>query len=304
MTKQATKRKIDELRAKIKAAALTATVVLGMQAAKAQPASPEQDPKQDNKEMVAPAPKNDIEVTSEENLGIRAAAAAAAMGLNTMEMFDLKNVEWNAEMASGISGSETSDRIAAKAATNRTNKDERHCLAGVKSILRSSGINIDNCGKHAYMAAAYLRNMPDKFTEIKCDYSVLPYLPEGTVVVQYHGKGKDAPSGHIFVISEERGKKVQRCGQSIQWSLPENDSRGRSGQHYGKMSVFVPTSCMIDERTCYILYEKGCLNPDVAEILAPRIAKLDKIDNELSDNLHDTLQVTPQMIRTRLSNHQ
>ncbi len=304
MTKQATKRKIDELRAKIKAAALTATVVLNMQTAKAQPNTPEQDPKQDNKEMIAPAPENNIEFTPEENLGIRAAAAAAAMGLNTMEMFDLKNVEWNAEMASGISGSETSDRIAAKAATNRTNKDERHCLAGVKSILRSSGINIDNCGKHAYMAAAYLRNMPDKFTEIKCDYSVLPYLPEGTVVVQDHGKGKDAPSGHIFVISEERGKKVQRCGQSSQWSLPENDSRGRSGQHYGKMSVFVPTSCMIDERTCYILYEKGCLNPDVAEILAPRIAKLDKIDNELSDNLHDTLQVTPQMIRTRLSNHQ
>ena len=306
MTKEATKRRIDSLRAKLRAAALTATVVLGMNA-KAQPNMNKQDPKQDDTEMIAPAPQNGLEVVPEERPSIRAAAAASAMGFNTLEAFDLSNVTWDVEMANGISGCETSNKIASCISAGLGhNKDNHHCLAGVKAILRKAGVNIDNCGRSAYMAAAKLREMTDVFTEIKCDYSVLPYLPEGTVVVQGHGKNGEAKDGHIFVISEEAGKKVQRCGQRDQWQLPKNNNRRtkRRMEHYGNMSVFVPTDCLIDQETFAKLYDMGCVNPYINSMLTQKIAKLEEVDNGLTTNAQNTLQITPQMIEQKTQRQQ
>lgn len=302
MTKEAIKRKIKELRLKSKTVALSSVVVLGMHAAKAQSSMPEQNPKQDNKEMIAPTPKNNLEITPVEKHGIRAAAAATAMGLNTMEMFDLSNVTWDVEMANGISGCDVSDKIAASTAAGLPhNRDNHHCLAGVKAILRKAGINIDDCTGSAYKAAAKLRSMPDQFTEIKCDYSVLPYLPEGTVVVQDHGRGRDAPDGHIFVIKEENGKKVQRCGQRSQWQLPRNNRRGRTGQRYGKMSVFIPSGCTVDQETFAILYEKNCLKSEALAILAPRIEVVAEVENKLPQSSEQALQVNPQALKRQAS---
>lgn len=301
MTKEATKRRIDSLRAKLRAAALTATVVLGMNA-KAQPNMNKQDPKQDDTEMVAPAPQNGLEVAPEERPSIKAAAAATARGVNTLgALVNLTNVTWDDEMASGISGCKLSDDLNDCATKVKCNTDNQHCYRGVMEIWKRAGIHINNPGLSAYMAIDKLREMPDLFTEIKCDYSALPHLPGGTVVVQDHGKNGEAKHGHIFVISEENGKKVQRCGQRKQWNLPKNNNRRtqRRMEHYGSMHVFVPTDCLIDQETFAKLYDMGCVNPDLVSMLTKTVGKLEEVENGLTTNAQNTLRITPQMIERK-----
>lgn len=305
MTKEATKRRIDSLRAKLRAAALTATVVLGMNA-KAQQKVAQQDPKQNDTEMVAPAPQNGLEVVPEERPSIRAAATASATGVNTLgSLVNLKNFTWDVEMANGISGCETSDKIANHAVKVKCNTDNQHCYRGVLTILEEAGIHIDNPGLSAYMAIPKLRKMPE-FKEIKCDYSALPHLPEGTVVVQDHGKNGEAKHGHIFVISEENGKKVQRCGQRDQWQLPKNNNRRtkRRMEHYGSLHVFVPTDCLIDQETFAKLYEMGCINPELVSMLTEKVDKLEEVENGLTTSAQNTLQITPQMIERKTQRQQ
>lgn len=214
--------------------------------------------------------------------GLRAAAAELAMdvdfmsnflieeGENTLSNFNLSNITITEEVADGIEAGKMSTSLNRYAlTTNYGNSDGRHCYRGTKNILNKYGISLT--GDHAYEAAEQLRKIPE-FTEIKCDYSMLGYLPGGTVVVQ--GKGTTA-SGHIFVIGEQNGRKVQKCGRTYQ--LPTSNRRGSSGQHYGDLYVFVPSDCKLSLDATADLYSKGCFNISPEEFLLPILEQDEKM---------------------------
>lgn len=210
--------------------------------------------------------------------GLRAAAAELAMdvdfmsnflieeGENTLGNFNLQDITLTEDMADGIEAGKSSSTLNKYAlTTNIGNSDGKHCYRGTKNILNKYGISLS--GNHAYEAIGQLRNIPE-FTEIKCSYEMLKYLPGGTVVVQ--DKGTTA-SGHIFVIGEQSGRKVQKCGRT--YELPTSNRRGSSGQHYGGLCVFVPSDCKLSLDLTAELYAKGCFNTPPEEFLLPILEK-------------------------------
>ena len=248
--------------------------------AKAQQESAARDPNTFNVEQSADTVRNPIVKNSD--TGLRAAAAELAMdvdfmsnflieeGENTLSNFNLSNITITEEVADGIEAGKMSTSLNRYAlTTNSGNSDGKHCYRGTKNILNKYGISLT--GDHAYEAVDQLRKIPE-FTEIKCDYSMLGYLPGGTVVGQ--GKGTTA-SGHIFVIGEQNGRKVQRCGRTYQ--LPTSNRRGSSGQRYGGLYVFVPSDCKLSLDATADLYTKGCFNTPPEEFLLPLLEQDEKM---------------------------
>lgn len=218
--------------------------------------------------------------TPNNDTGLRAAAAELAMdvdfmsnflieeGENVLSNFNMQGVTLTEDMADGIEAGEGSARLNKFAlTTNYGNSDGRHCFRGTKNILNKYGISLS--GEHAYEAVDQLRAIPE-FTEIKCDYDMLGLLPGGTVVVQ--GKGT-TNSGHIFVIGEQNGRKVQKCGRTYQ--LPTSNRRGSSGQRYGGLYVFVPSDCKLSLDLTADLYARGAFSVSPEELLLP-VLKEDK----------------------------
>lgn len=250
---------------------VTALTLATTHFAKAQQEPSAQDPDTVKTEQTANKPQTPAK---NNDTGLRAAAAELAMdvdfmsnflieeGENTLSNFNMRNITLTEDVADGIEAGEQSTKLNRYAlTTNYGNSDGRHCYRGTKNILSKNGISLE--GSHAYEAVEQLRNLP-QFTEIKCDYSMLGYLPGGTVVVQ--GKGTTA-SGHIFVIGEQNGKKVQKCGRTYQ--LPTSNRRGSSGQHYDGLYVFVPSDCKLSLDATADLYSKGCFKTSPEDFLLP-----------------------------------
>ncbi|MBR1648592.1 MAG: hypothetical protein IJ689_03225 [Alphaproteobacteria bacterium] len=288
---QPTKKSRSSSHGKLKALGLSALLFISSQIARAQSSDHVQDREQDLTESRADTSANTIKITpAAPKNGIRAAAANLAMdvdfmsnflmeeGENALENFEVAGVEWSRAMAQGIEAGEFNRMVSS--CTNAGipfNRDGHHCYAGVKAILRKAGINLE--GAHAYEAAAQLRAHPD-FVELKCDYSVLPCLPEGTIVVQDHGRGRQAPDGHIFVTKKENGTMVQKCGKT--YNLPQDDFRSRrTGEHYGQLSVFLHKSCTLGLETLANLYERGCFKNSAEDMLIPVLQENSGLINDM-----------------------
>ncbi len=215
--------------------------------------------------------------------GLKAAAAELAgnadfmanflveEGENIAKNFDMKNFDLTADMTKGIeNGNSCEDLNRFALSSNTGNPDGQHCYRGTKDILKNVGINLS--GANAYEAVGQLRALP-QFTEIKCNYDMLPYVPKGSVVVQ--GKG-NTKSGHIFVVSQDaNGNKFQRCGRT--YPLPTSNLRSRrSGQRYGGLYVFIPSDCKLDFETTLNLYKGGNFNISAEDMMYQKLKEEDK----------------------------
>ena len=232
--------------------------------------------------------------TADNETGLKAAAAELAgnadfmanflleEGENIAKNFDMKDFDLTAEMTKGIENGSSCEDLNRFALSSKTgNPDGHHCYRGTKDILKNVGINLS--GENAYEAVGQLRALP-QFTEIKCDYDMLPYVPKGSVVVQ--GKG-NTKSGHIFVVSQDtNGNKFQRCGRT--YPLPKSNLRNRrSGQRYGGLYVFIPSDCKLDFETTLNLYREGNFNISAEDMIYQRL-KDDKGDKETEANKNDS----------------
>ena len=237
--------------------------------------------------------------TADNETGLKAEAAELAgnadfmanflleEGENIAKNFDMKDFDLTAEMTKGIENGSSCEDLNRFALSSKTgNPDGHHCYRGTKDILKNVGINLS--GENAYEAVGQLRALP-QFTEIKCDYDMLPYVPKGSVVVQ--GKG-NTKSGHIFVVSQDtNGNKFQRCGRT--YPLPKSNLRNRrSGQRYGGLYVFIPSDCKLDFETTLNLYREGNFNISAEDMIYQRL-KDDKGDKETEANKNDSHTKNP-----------
>lgn len=132
----------------------------------------------------------------------------------TIADMTLKEYRFTKEDLQALEVSEQGAQLALRAreVSNSNVNYDGYCYRGVKRMFNLAHLGKMD-GRSAYMAKAYLDKNPH-FVRINCNVSDLKYLPTGTVVVFDKGKRGIRPHGHIGVLDEVKGKKVERSGET------------------------------------------------------------------------------------------